>query len=335
MLAPLSARAADFEFTERARTELPADQAASTDEPQQFDPCQQPAASGENWLDWAQRQLGTRVCATVHWFDGFFGDTRYDDEARKTHGRLSLGLNWSDAEGTDFTPRFRLRAQLPNLSHRINVFIGREEEGRIIEARKDASDAATTPVQGTEDAVGLGYAVLARVRQRLDFKLGVGGSFSHGLNPFAQTQFRLDPISTSTHLLRLTGTGFWRRIEGLGFTAGVDYDLALSSSDVLRWGNAATVRENLSGLDWGSTLTVYHHLRYGYALAAELSARGITSAAHTLDDYGLRLIYRRLVYRDWLIGEVYAGAHRPMIGTQRDTDPIAGVAVEMLFGARP
>ena len=85
----------------------------------------------EDWMDSFRSSTNNKLCSTVLWIDGLFGDKhRFDD--RSFSGKISLGFREDETEGSDPRLRVRIKARLPNVSSRLNAFIGRVEEDSYI-----------------------------------------------------------------------------------------------------------------------------------------------------------------------------------------------------------
>ncbi len=92
------------------------------------DPCEQFDADYDSWIDSSQVALYKTVCGATAWFDGFFGDRRYDQATGNTYGRISLGTFWDQREGFDPKFRFRARFALPAMRRRGSLIIARGDE---------------------------------------------------------------------------------------------------------------------------------------------------------------------------------------------------------------
>jgi len=99
---------------------------------QPLDPCAKFDAQYESWLDRSQIGLYKTVCGTAAWFDGFFGDSRYDEKTGDTYGRLSLGGFYDRRDSFDERIRFRGKFAFPAMRARGSVFIVQGDEDSVI-----------------------------------------------------------------------------------------------------------------------------------------------------------------------------------------------------------
>jgi hypothetical protein len=314
--------------------------AASGDTPARWNgapaagPCER-APAAPAWLDRMQAGLYRRMCLTAARFDGLFGSARFDDEYEATHGSVALGALWSERERMDAAFRFRLRARLPQLSERFDAFIGRDDPEE--HATDDRDDLDALPRQfGHEDddavLLGLGYRRPARGGGRFDADIGTSLGSSGG--PYVKGRYRLVLPFFRRNVLRLRETLFWQESKGAGTTTRIDLERLLGDRLLARWTGSATVAESTRGVRWFSSATLYQNLGQGRALAYQADLSGESRHAVPVASYGLRIVFRRRILREWLFLEL-----RSSIAWPRDTrleprarDLGAGATVEFWFG---
>ena len=311
------------------------------------DPCRsRPDSDGDSAvvesLDWTRRQLFSTVCVSARWFDRFFGEMRYDENAaRGVQGMAYYQMERRAGSETAHVPGLRLRVALPNLNERLHVFVDRDDERQTIAGRSDTIDSGpTSPVEPREDSAQLGFAYLANFAREILLKFRAGVRARGGqLEPFVQGQFRWVFGETDTTRWRLTETIFWRRSEGAGGTTSLDFEAALRSDILFRWFNDATVSESTRLLRWGTGTSLYFDLRKRRAVQAQFTMNGDTGEPVDVSNYGVRVAYRQSVGRPWLIGEVYVGHDypRPAPEVERLSQTFAGLRLELQFdrGAEP
>jgi len=105
---------------------------------------------------------------------------------------------------------------------------------------------------------------------------------------------------------------------------------------LVRWTGSGTWTQNTEGAEWLSSATLYQNLGGGRALAYQVGASGESDNDVPLQDYGFRLIFRRRIYRDWLILELRSSITWPRetLLETRERNLGVGAAVEMQFGER-
>ena len=108
----------------------------------------------------------------------------------------------------------------------------------------------------------------------------------------------------------------------------------LSTAFLVRWTSQARFTQETTGIDWYSTVTIFHGIDRDRAIAYQASIEGLTGNAVPLTSYGLRAIYRKRISREWLSVEMRAGADWPrqLVVEQRNLNWGLGVALELQFG---
>lgn len=326
--------------SEQPATAAPA--AAEDAEAVQVDPCRAAArsATGEkvSWLDAMQQGIFMSVCASARWFDGFFGDARFDSEAERTWGRLGINTIWDQKDSFDVKTRFRARVELPNFDHRVNAFFGRQNERDFVGGRTEGSRDLPEFFRDTDDRewlIGLGYNPVGNFVKRVDFSVGV--KLRSPLEPFVAGRYRHNWFIGDDRLARLRNTAFWRNQHGFGNTLSLDLEQALGSRFLGRFTNSATYSESTEGIDWKSSATLYQGLPGGLsALSWTAYLDGETDRPVDVERYGLRAIYRQQMLRKWFFGQLIAGVSWPRdVGEDREMSWELGFGFEVQYGQEP
>jgi hypothetical protein len=277
------------------------------------------------------------TCSTATWFDGLFGNRRYDDEYRETHGSLTAGVRWSERDSFDQLLRFRVRLYLPQFNESLYAFVGRtDREDFITDSQSDLYVLPDRFNRGTDDEVFVGFGYKEKMRKRGSFDADAGVRVRFPMDPYVKGSYRFVRPLGERNLIRLRETIFWQRSERFGTTALVEWDHILAEEYLIRWTNSGTFSQNTEGIRWYSTLTLYQLLNDERAFAYELAANGSTDRDVPLTDYGAAVIYRQRVWRDWLLIELRAGVDWPReeLTEDRRTNLNGGIAFEMRYGNR-
>ena len=179
LAACLSAAAQDNPPTSSAGPPAPAVEATVGDSGQQTepnDPCDQFDGQYDSWLDRGQVGLYSTVCEAAAWFDGFFGEARYDTATGETYGRLSTGGFYDQRDGFNSRLRFRTRFAFPSLRKRGNFFVGRGNEDEVLENRGVSDQEEDLPSISNDDDdslfAGFGFNRYSGIERGLDFRVG-------------------------------------------------------------------------------------------------------------------------------------------------------------------
>lgn len=299
-----------------------------------------PADPGDpEWIDRLQLGVYTGVCGAASWFDGLFGNPRYEQDSNETFGRVGLFETWDDRDGLDTRLRLRARLALPAMRDRLRLTLGRGDERELVEERPSNSENPLPPSfrNVNDDAwlLGLGYSKQEGLENGFDFGLGVRLRFP--VDPYARGTYRHNFVFDESTMLRFRETLFWRDSRGFGATTQLSLDRLLTPDFLVRWNNSGTVAEDTEGLDWGSSVTLFQSLGNRRALSYTALVRGETAAEVGLQDYGVDLRYRQRLNRRWLFLELATSLTWPRETREerRKINPGIGIGVEMYFGPVP
>ena len=300
------------------------------------DPCDQDDTEG--WLDKSQEWLFERTCGTAAWFDGFFGNERYNDSTGQTHGRVGLSGSWDQRDGFDQKLRFRGTYALPAMQNRGQLMFGRGDAEELIEERTTQWDTIPGNFSNIEDdsfLVGLGYSG----KRKRGFKVSIGAKIRAPPEPYIKLRYRKHWAVTQTTLLGIRPIVYWKTEEKLGATLHVDIDQMLNDHMMIRWANYSNVAqsEEVRGVEWESSLFLFQALTDRKAVTYRALVLGSTDAPEPLTNYGFELRYRKRMFREWLFLEILSSITWPkeFIEEERDANLGIGIGFELYFGPVP
>jgi len=292
----------------------------------------------EEWIDRLQRSVLATVSESAEWFDRFFGDKRLDEESDETYGRLALRPLWTQHEHFDVDTSFRTHVTLPNLDNRMHAFLGRLNEDEYLQGTQEGTESPDIlrPADDESDwLLGFSYTPLRETKHRFSASVGVKTGFP--MEPYVKGQYRRVHMLTDNQLIRYRHTVFWRRERGFGTTGILDLEHRLSELFLFRWSTSGTIHEKSEGVSWRMSTAVYQNLRDRRALLYEAWWKGETEAPVTVEEAGVRVLYRQQVWREWLFGEIGAIVHWPRDNPAENREASWGIQIgaEMFFGNRP
>jgi len=282
-----------------------------------------------------QSGLYRTTCLMAARFDRLFGNERIDTDYRSTHGILSAGIVSSESDHFEGVSKFRLHARLPRLSRRLGVFIGQDDSDEGAPLASTGLGPMRRPFgleQDDELLIGLGYRQPAFGGGTFD--TSVGAHLDSGLDPYFRGRYRIAKPLRARNVLRLTETLFWQGALGAGGTSRLDVDRLLNERFLARWTGAATVATRTHGVRWFSGATLYQSVGAGRALAYQVGISGESRAEVPVSDYGVQILFRRRVLREWMFLELSTGVSWPLSSAAevRDRDLSCGLSLEMRFG---
>jgi len=274
-------------------------------------------------------------CHTFRWFDSWWG-SEYDFDENQVSGWASTGVGYREYDGFDPRLRLKVRAPLPNLSNRWDVWLGRLDEEAFVtdtDVSENALYNSGLVDRDQEDTwlLGLGHR---RRNNRQGWDWSVGVRLRLPPEPYVRASWLYREQFTQDTDLRFRQTFFWRSDEGVGTTSRADLVTNLGPRDVLRWEVIGRVSQDTEGVDWYAGNTWYHLLESGSALSLRAFANGETGREVELTDAGVELIWRRPFTREWMYLSMGPSLTWPRrrLEDEREMNLGFGVWIEMEFG---
>jgi hypothetical protein len=297
------------------------------------------AVDGE-WIDTLQRGMTFTIDATARWVDQFFGDPRaFDDQpaiaskATNAIGRLSAGSEWDERDGLEPTANFRSRFYLPHMGNRLSAIFGRFNAEEFL-AGDDSARLALIRSTTSEDnwLIGLGFDPVIRDNQRLS--LGAGFRNGLSLDPYLRARYLVQRGVTERSQIRWQSVVFWQGNDGLGVSQRLDYEVGIGRRFLGRWSGRGTYAERTEGIRWRSSASLFYLHSENRAYAVEAWSLGESDRGVSVEDYGMRGIYRTRYLREWFFIEGWVGTHWPRekLEQERKQQWIVGFQFEILFG---
>jgi hypothetical protein len=296
-----------------------------------------PSERSAQWIDRAHGGLHAFLWRSAMRVDRWFGAAESEDVyARNTRGSITPIVLWDEFNGFDQKFRFRVRMPLPHLGERYNAFIGTFSRDEFVTEREQESGAI--PRQRSGGAVDEDETLLGIQYRERDtgarFEADAGMRIRSPLDPFVKAGYRFELATRNHFLFTFREIGFWQNSEGFGFTSRIDVERALGVDSLIRWSAAGTISQETEGVRGYSALTWYRALANEQGIAAQIFTSGEFDAPVPLGEYGLRLAYRKRIFRDWLVLELRPSLTWPR--EERDQPREAswgfGIGLEMFFG---
>lgn len=287
------------------------------------------------FLDWVREGIESQVVRGSMWVDGFFGNPRIDETTRGTWGYVDVGAAWKNREGWSWPFRFRVRLSLPNAENRFSFFLGRESRDELVRGRtaqEGLPEVSRMFVEESRLLAAVGYSPPGTEKNKIDFRLGV--DFQLPLNPFVQARWRHNEYLSEKTAILLRDILFLEYVERLGNTVGVDVEHILPGKNLLRSSSEGTVSGKRQGLEWTSTLTLYHPRSVHEVVNVSAGVNGATGGAVEVPEFGFTAARRRSVLREWLFVQGTAGyswVRKDAGGPRRGTGQV-GLTVQLQFG---
>ncbi|HEU4589417.1 MAG TPA: hypothetical protein VFS13_00800 [Steroidobacteraceae bacterium] len=287
------------------------------------------------WLDRTHLWLFDSVWRSARAIDGWFGPPEYPaTKYQQATGSVAPALLWDQYDG--FQPRFRFNVDLPlpRLNEKFHAFIGRVNRDEYVTEREIASGAFPSQINRVEDDQTL-FGIRYRSPEKgAHFQADAGVRLQFPLDPFVKGSYVFEHGESSRALFLLRETGFWQNSEGFGVTSRFDVERVIDLRWLVRGSISGTISQESEGVRGYTALTVMRGFPNRRAVAAQIFSRGEMDAEVPLEDYGVKLAYRRSVSRDWLILELRTSLTWPkeMPAQHRTTNFGVGIGFEAFFG---
>jgi hypothetical protein len=288
----------------------------------------------EDRVEETRRLLEEGACTAVLWVDGLFGPHDHVPSARSTSGRVEVSSRYSQAGGVRPDLGLTLRYDLPNLERRVNMFLDRENTESPVADRRERFPVRSrvAPAGAERWLAGLGLTPGGRFRDRVEVRAGIRPSSQPAV--FAQLRGRQQIPRGPWSEIHLRQTGFWESRQGFGITAGTDFQHLPSPVQVIHLGLTGTLSEASNGVEWRSEGAYYRRLTRERTIGGEIFARGATSRAVPLIEYGIHGSFQRPLRHPHLMGGLIAGYSWPReeAAVPRERSFLIGVRLELGFG---
>lgn len=282
-----------------------------------------PAQTTYHTVDRWRSNISSAIADSVARIDRFFGDERLDDENRRTHLRVGLGLQYDGEDGTAVVSDFRLRLALPCLERRLHLLL---DEARSTEGLDDALSILDTP-EDPETGVGLRY-IFSHAEQRR-ISADVGARLRSPFQVFGRLRGRLT-VPCADGMLRLTQSVAWFTEDGWTETSEMTWNRRLAGRTLFRTVSRLTWEESSGGVtpEQAFVLLRQPSPRRAYSLALS----GIWPETPRVESarYAATLTYRRQIHRPWLFLEIAPGVGFPQENGYA-CNPFVAVKCEVLF----
>lgn len=291
-----------------------------------------------HWLDRYRDVFKSTVDDGADWVDGALATEGMEDEPENAYGRVSGNVYWQNRAGFTFRGRFRIKVNLDATNRRFNAMIGRGDPADFIDDRYNSSPRFASFYRGdASDEFLAGVAYRPDWTRSGSFSLGGGLSFSDGVNPYVNINYRYRHVSDDDRWLLGAYQTFYYQTgdDGFGSRTTFEPEYLISENWLIRNYSVFELNQSILGMEWQTTFSLYQDLGRNRAIAYEAGVYGETGRRVSYVNYGVTVTYRQQMFREWLYGEVTVGVAYPREYPEweRRGDPLIGFGVEFFFGA--
>ena len=286
------------------------------------------------WLDRAHVWMFNSVWRSARSIDGWFGPEHPEADYQQANGSLAPALLWDEYDGFQPRLRFNVDLPLPRLNEKFRAFIGRVNRDEYVTERDISSGAFPNQIGRVEDDQTIFGIRYRSPKPGAHFEADAGVRLRFPVDPFLKGSYVFQRGEASSALFTLRETAFWQNSEGLGVTSRFDLERVIDLKWLVRGTISGTFSQESEGVRGYTELTVMRGFANRRAIAAQIFSRGEMDAEVPLEDYGIKLAYRRAVARDWLILELRTSLTWPKekVTEERNANIGVGIGFEAFFG---
>lgn len=284
-------------------------------------------------LDELLESTRRNVRSTAEWLaravDGKFGDKSFDEGGKVGNGRVDLAFHKRQGAPRELALRFNASFRLPNLEHRVHMFIGNDDSRDVVTDNPQSFSQQQRLIESRAPDNAFFAGIKVPLLEFFEFRLGVHGPF----NPFAQASFERSWAPTEADVFEFRETLFMTPDDHFGSTTVGSYALALSPTLAVRWVNSATITRVTKRFDWNSSLGAYRAFGGQRLLSVEALFSGFQGSGVGVSEYGLQTRWEQPIYRTWVLAELAIGHFWPRKDALSERARVwgAGVTLKMKF----
>lgn len=254
-------------------------------------------------VDRLRDQVRTGTSSLAENLDEFLSDTEYEREQNQTRLGLQFFLDQSSDRGTEFHVEPTLRLRLPHLQNIVflDIFGSRgsgdnsrlDLGGEALDEFLNRDNERAIQLRAVVESQGIRYSpVLGLDFENDELKIYVGGRASA-----SKELSESIAVFGSQRLLYHSNRGFEANT-----LAKVDWQI--SDSDLIRGQFQLDWRENESGISYQTALIYRRLISEKSVISFENYIQSATRPNHEIESFLTGLRYRRIIYKNWIFGEI-------------------------------
>jgi len=263
----------------------------------------------------------------AQWFDSFFEDERYIAEEASSRIRLRPSVFLEEGEAVDYKLSIGARINVPRFNQKLKLVISDEDD----DANGALGPQRFIDPESSDTNVGLQYTLRDKNRLNTHLAVGIKTGGNHGVDLFIGPRLRKTWQLDEFWQLRFTERIRWYTDIGWEARTRVDFERAVSAAWFFRGTFDIRIREddyNDKGLRYSVTPALIQKLRQRAAIEYQWSTGFVTRPNHRVDETGLRIRFRKQIWRDWLFYEI-----NPQLAFRNDDDFRATPGIEFRLEA--
>lgn len=261
----------------------------------------------------------------------FYGNllTAYQVEGSRI--RVTPRIIITDRSATAYKLDFSAHLRLSDISDRLRLYA--DSYDTDYDTMEDIFSARYRQVLERERSegatAGLTYFFTDRMKRQLSLSTGL--RFRPEPSPKIRLRGRFRKSFDVWHA-DFSESGFWNEKDGFGERTEVSFERSSGDIHRVRLHSSVVWSELSHGVDWGQFASYYARFSSRRSAAVKLGVRGYTRPSTVVDQYLVRLSYRKRVHRDWLFLEIEPGLDFFREDNYKTT-PLINIKLEILIGS--
>ncbi|WP_019614169.1 hypothetical protein [Psychromonas ossibalaenae] len=256
-------------------------------EEEKDDPCFSQTSESE-LVDQAYNYLNRKFCQPALWFDEFFVDDRFTEDARAgTMVRWYNDFKLVESEGFEYDTQLKARFHLPKGSRKLKVVFESDAEDHLTNLFPNNSETANS-------TLGLRYDWYAKGRSSFNVKVS--------LRPSIEARYRYSYPFTEQTVGNFTQRVYQKK-KVTGEVTELDVEHSFNPIFLLRWSNYFKYENDVEHFELGSGLTLYQYISRKQALSYKASMTAHDKPHHFISNSHLSVTYRHNILRKWFFYE--------------------------------
>jgi len=254
------------------------------------------------WVDNAHEEISKQILGTADQFDGFFGDTRIDEETQNTQMSLGISTVFTENAAPVFTFPIGIKLSLPRLKNRFQLAIDTLLQEQSGQEEAPLSEASEEKEAKNDIKVSLRYKLLQKVSEWISvdggLKMNPDTIGWNTVEPFGSLRFRTT-VDSDPWALRISQLVNWYEQTGWSGLSQWDLERYFGHNTFFRITGVITYAEEFEGQKFFPTVLLRYQFSYNRAIELQAYGEGHTYPEIQADTYEIRLTYRRRIYKNW------------------------------------
>ncbi len=249
------------------------------------------------WLESQRDDLSSDVGSIGRGLDDWLAGEGVGERTNESYVRLRLNQRIGRMDTYYSNIRIGGRIDLPRTSERWKLIFESETT-----EQNSLRDQRLNNINASSFTGGFSYELPERNGWR--FNHDVGAKSSIPIDPFYRFRIRYDKDLGNDWFFGLSNRTFYYHNDGLGQDTRLFFSRAISDELNFRVESEINYRHDERLTEFGQSVALFQSLGERETLTYELGLIGSNRPVKTVDNYYAQMVYRKAIYKDWLVMEL-------------------------------